>query len=44
LPADPNLNPLILSSSKDPRFDQRGHDPRYGHHKCKKSWLEEIFD
>ncbi len=31
----------------DPRFDQRGHqghDPRYRHHKRKKSWLEEIFD
>ena len=40
----PNLNPLILSLSKDPRFDQRGHDPRYRHHKRKKSWLEEIFD
>lgn len=21
-----------------------GHDPRYPHHKRKKSWLEEIFD
>jgi Zn-finger nucleic acid-binding protein len=28
----------------DPRFDQRGHDPHYRHHKRKKSWLEEIFD
>jgi hypothetical protein len=29
----------------DLRFDQRGHhDPRYRHHKRKKSWLEEIFD
>jgi hypothetical protein len=31
-------------SGYDPRFDQRGHDPRYRHHKRKKSWLEEIFD
>ena len=28
----------------DPRYDQRGHDPRYRHHKRRKSWLEEIFD
>jgi Zn-finger nucleic acid-binding protein len=28
----------------DPRFDQRGHDQGYRHHKRRKSWLEEIFD
>ena len=36
--------PYPPQSGYDPRFDPRGHDPRYRHHKRKKSWLEEIFD
>ena len=37
--------PYPPQSGYDPRFDQRGHHGHgYGHHKRKKSWLEEIFD
>lgn len=40
----PPQAPYPPQGGYDPRYDQRGHDPRYRHHKRKKSWLEEIFD
>jgi Zn-finger nucleic acid-binding protein len=43
-PMPPQAPPYPQQGHYDPRYDQRGHDPRYRHHKRKKSWLEEIFD
>ncbi|HLL29895.1 MAG TPA: zf-TFIIB domain-containing protein [Allosphingosinicella sp.] len=40
----PPQPPYPPQAGYDPRHDPRGHDPRYRHHKRKKSWLEEIFD